>query len=148
MKPEFLTQLHVNVLSDDVSELDADFQYASAVLNQVITVPKGFHTDFASVPRFPGAYLLAGGKAKWEAVVHDYLCVHPEICSRQKADEVFHEAMGVRADFRDPTGAGQVKESQATWRRGLMYVGVRIGAAESAVKHWLAADDQQTKGSP
>jgi hypothetical protein len=77
MKPEFLTQLHVNVLSDDVSELDADFQYASAVLDQVITVPKGFHTDFASVPRFPGAYLLAGGKAKWEAVVHDYLCVHP-----------------------------------------------------------------------
>ncbi|TQE91889.1 MAG: DUF1353 domain-containing protein, partial [Spiribacter salinus] len=33
-------------------ELLEDMRYYSVLLHQVITVPKGYRTDFASVPRF------------------------------------------------------------------------------------------------
>ncbi len=39
-----------------------------------ITVPVGFLTDFASVPRLPFAYLFFGDRAHAAAVVHDWLC--------------------------------------------------------------------------
>jgi len=38
-----------------------------------ITVPEGFETDFASVPRLPIIYGIWGDRAHREAVLHDYL---------------------------------------------------------------------------
>lgn len=59
---------------------------------RTFTVPAGFETDFASVPRLPFAYWLTGNTAHGPAVVHDYLC-RTGLVPRELADEVFKEAM-------------------------------------------------------
>lgn len=56
------------------------------------TVPAGFVTDFASVPRAPIAYMVTGNRAHRAATLHDYLCRH-EVIPRLAADDVFYEAM-------------------------------------------------------
>lgn len=88
------------------------FIYESDLLQTVIVVPEGFVTDFASVPRLPLMFLLAGDEAHEAAVIHDYLYSKQEV-PRDQADAVFKEAMGV-------TG-------EPSWRRWLMWAGVRAG---------------------
>lgn len=75
-----------------------------------VTVPAGFVTDLASVPRLPVVYWLTGGTSNEAAVVHDYLYSKGTV-SRATADAVLREASkacGVPA-----------------WRRWLMWAGVR-----------------------
>ena len=68
-------------------------RYQSDIANQIITVPFGFSTDFASVPRESViAWGLFGGRAVRPAVVHDYL-VRYRSFSRKKCDDIFLEAM-------------------------------------------------------
>jgi hypothetical protein len=75
------------------------------------TVPKGFVTNFASVPRIPIIYELAGDTASDAATVHDFLySTHP--VSRSMADAVLREASDVTA--------------VPDWRRQLMWAGVRV----------------------
>lgn len=92
--------------------LIAPLVYQSDVAKQTFTVPAGFQTDLASVPRMPVIYWLAGDTSSAAAVVHDYL-YSTGIVPRAMADAVLREA------------------SQATgvpgWRRWLMWAGVRIG---------------------
>ncbi len=66
--------------------------YDSGRLGLRIRVPKGFVTDFSSVPRLPLVFLLAGDTAHAPAVVHDWLYSGSKV-SRSVADEVFLEAM-------------------------------------------------------
>lgn len=84
--------------------------FASAELGPV-EVPAGFETDFASVPRVPLAFWLAGDAAHAAAVLHDYLlncgCATP-----RGAAEVMREAM--RA------------EGVPGWRSWAMYWAVRL----------------------
>lgn len=90
----------------------------------LVTVPAGFVTDLASVPRLPVAFFLAGGLAHAAAVVHDWLYTTHQT-DRATADAVFKEAAqacGVSA-----------------WRAYLMWLGVRAGGAGS----WAAAGPQQ-----
>lgn len=104
--------------SNPTWRLTAALVYWSDLLKRLVIVPKGFVTDFASVPRLPVAYLLAGGEANEAAIVHDYL-YHSHEVARDVADAVFEEAMAV-------TG-------QPWWRRKLMWAGVRLfGAAPYA----------------
>ena len=91
-------------------------RYVSALVPGIITVPSGFATDFASVPRLPFAYLLAGNTAHRPAVVHDYL-YRTARYPRQKADAVFYEAMGA--------------DGVPTWRALLMWAAVRLAGASS-----------------
>lgn len=63
--------------------------YQSDVIG-TLCVPRGFRTDFASVPRLPVAYLLAGGKANAAAVVHDWM-YSTRIWPRKMAYDVFYE---------------------------------------------------------
>lgn len=68
-------------------------RYQSEIAGEVITVPFGFSTDFASVPRESVImWGLFGGRAVRPAVVHDYL-VRYRTFSREKCDEIFLEAM-------------------------------------------------------
>lgn len=90
----------------------------------LVTVPAGFVTDLASVPRLPVAFFLAGGLAHAAAVVHDWLYTTHQT-DRATADAVFREAAqacGVSA-----------------WRAYLMWLGVRAGGASS----WAAAGPRQ-----
>jgi hypothetical protein len=75
-----------------------------------VSVPRGFVTDFASVPRLFWPIFPPSGKWNRAAVVHDYLCT-TKTCSRFMADAVFREAMRELGVPR--------------WRRVLMYYAVR-----------------------
>lgn len=94
--------------------------YQSDVAAHVITVPAGFQTDLASVPRIPLVYDLCGDTASLAAIVHDYLYT-THLVDRATADAVLREASQV-------TGV-------PPWRRWLMWLGVRIGGG----RHWTPA---------
>ena len=53
-----------------------------------ITVPEGFDTDFASVPRLPFMFWLLGDRADYAAVLHDYIYRNASY-SRAIADAAF-----------------------------------------------------------
>lgn len=73
-----------------------DFGYAvgSEDSEEVINVPFGFLTDFASVPRFFWWLYPKWGKYGNAAVIHDYL-YWEQSYPRKKSDSIFLEAMGV-----------------------------------------------------
>lgn len=119
VKAKFMTTLQVRRTANGMWELTSALIYVSEILPQVVVVPAGFKTDFASVPRLPVAYLLFGNAADEAAVVHDFLYSNnTNGVTRKQADDVFAEAsrvLGIPA-----------------WRRGPMWLGVRLfGGA-----HW------------
>jgi len=80
----------------------------------LITIPKGFQTDCASVPRLPLIWWLFGDAGEIAAYCHDYLYridSDPEI-SKFYADEVFWEMMRFTND------------PDSDWKRRLMYFAV------------------------
>lgn len=84
----------------------------------VIAVPAGFVTDFASVPW--GFWNLEPplGEAGRAAVVHDYLYVTRGLggpYGRPEADAIFREAL---SDLGVPL-----------WKRNLLWAAVRVGGA-------------------
>lgn len=116
----FLSKL----LLEDASNVDdgqwlvaAPFLYQSDVAGQTFTVPVGFQTDLASVPRLPIVFLLTGDTSREAAVVHDYL-YSTHLVPRNVADAVLREASAVT----------QVP----SWRRWLMWAGVRVFGGS----HW------------
>ena len=81
-----------------------------------IPIPKGFRTDFGSVPLLFQSLISPIGKPTKAYVLHDYLCVlaNNGDIARKKADEVFLDAMRI-------LGVGRFK-------RILIYGGVRFYA--------------------
>jgi hypothetical protein len=80
-----------------------------------IVVPKGFVTDFASIPRALWAVVggPADGKYRKIAVVHDWLYRTKGLATRPEADAVLLEGM---------------KFSGCSWlQRSVIYSGVRAG---------------------
>lgn len=84
------------------------FRYASDKLGRTITVPRGFETDFASIPR--AAWQLLDPEdpiIAWPSVIHDYLysrqgkLLDGFTYDRRQADAVLREGMEV-------CGAGSV----------------------------------------
>jgi hypothetical protein len=88
-----------------------DLVYQSDVAGMTFTVPAGFPTDLASVPRLPVVYLLTGGKANSASVVHDWIYTN-KMVPRHLADAVLREASAVTYVPR--------------WVRDLMWAGVRV----------------------
>ncbi len=76
----------------------------------IIAVPKGFITDFASVPRPFWNILPPWGRYGKAAVVHDF-CYRRAICTRKRCDKIFLEAMKVLG--------------VPGWKRYVMYLAVR-----------------------
>jgi hypothetical protein len=92
MQAQFLTSLTLRDLPGKWWQLASPLVYYSALLDATITVPVGFVTDTASVPRLPLAYWLFGGRGNSPAVVHDWL-YRTALVSRHTADKVFNEAL-------------------------------------------------------
>jgi hypothetical protein len=114
----FINKLDVEVLSDGVYKLRHHLSYVSDLVKLVIIVPRGFITDFASVPRVPILFTLWGNRSHHEAVIHDYL---GRAGSRPDVDydtwnNIFYEAMVVR--------------EKPWYIRYPMYWGVCIGGRE------------------
>lgn len=109
---QFLNELVVHIKDDDSTwVLDKDLIYKSDIQDNLITVPEGFETDFASVPRLPLAYWMMGNVAHKAAVVHDYLYRTGSV-PKEVADKIFREAM-------ETTGVW-------AWRRWPMYWAVSL----------------------
>jgi hypothetical protein len=78
---------------------------------QIISVPRGYVTDLASVPRALWTIFPPHGRYAKAAIIHDYLYSNA-IISKQWADNVFYEAMGVL--------------NVPKWRKTVMYWAVRL----------------------
>lgn len=102
--------------SDRNFKLLAPLVYRSDLLG-LITVPLGFVTDFASVPRAPLIFWLCGDTSMEASVIHDYLYTIKTF-TRASADAVLREA--------------SIASGVPRWRAWLMWAGVRCFGAT----HW------------
>jgi hypothetical protein len=111
----FESDLVVEYLDDDRWRLIAPLVYRHdtipATMHHQVVVPEGFETDFASVPRLPLAYLLAGNTGHRAAVIHDYLYATQPV-SRSMADGIFRRALS--------------DDGEPWWRAQIMYAAVRL----------------------
>jgi hypothetical protein len=105
-----------------------NLRYQIGQTSTVIVVPRGFVTDFASIPQaFWSFGLSAHGRYSKAAIVHDYL-YWTQGCSREQADNLLMIAM---------------KESRVdTGQRVAIYEGVRLGGGQP----WLNNADERQKG--
>jgi len=96
--------------------LEGDLVYQSELLGEdgnpiKVTVPDGYQTDLASIPRIFRMLFVKNGKHRPAAVPHDYLCRLGLEFPRRVADKIFLEAMKVCGVSR--------------WQRYPMYWAVR-----------------------
>lgn len=63
--------------------------------SRIFVVPKGFKTDFASIPRIFWTIIAPLGKHTLPAVLHDFLYTegYKIGISRKEADKIFYKAM-------------------------------------------------------
>ena len=110
-----ITELKTTPIDDKYWEVMEDYYYKTS--RGIIRVPKGFRTDYASVPRIFRNIINSYGKHGRAAVVHDWL--YSSQCkidvTREEADKIFLEIM-------KECGVGSIK-------RNLMYRMVRIFGA-------------------
>lgn len=96
MIPVFLSTLHCELVASGWWQrkwrLTKPLMYHSVLLDMTIIVQSGFMTDFASVPRIPFIWWVAGATAQRAAIIHDYL-YRAKRYSRKVCDQVFLEAM-------------------------------------------------------
>lgn len=96
---------------------------------EVVTVPSGFMTDFASIPWLFRWWQTGGvGPQRIAAYFHDYLYSSQDSVSRRKSDQIFRQVM---ADVDNDTW-------RAAFRRNAMYYALRVGG-------WLAWRSGQKK---
>ena len=108
--------------------LTRSLQYAIGNTGVILTVPRGFVTDFASIPKLLWWWLSPHDYYSRAAVVHDYL-YWTQQCTRLQADNLLLIAM---------------KESNVSSERQLLvYRGVRLGG-ESA---WNANKTDRASGN-
>ena len=118
----FTTPLELDYIDGSHWRLTSAFDYhvGEESSREVIEVPKGFITDFASVPRILWNILPPTGPYGKAAVIHDYLYVMGGIplpksrlsYNKPKSDKIFLEAMEV-------LGVGRFK-------RNTMYLAVKL----------------------
>lgn len=110
---KFTTQASFDLLDDGKWRVRAPIIYHVGNIKSldIISVPKGFITDFASIPQFFRNIIETVGKHGKGAVLHDYLYYTGER-PRDEADEIFNEAMGVLG--------------VSGWKRMIMYRAVRM----------------------
>jgi hypothetical protein len=98
-------------------KLEEDFTYYTEIFKDkgidryYITVPAGFETDFASIPKIFMPFLKWRDKFNKAAVVHDYLYSTKEV-DRKTADRIFLE--------------GLVILGIPKWKAYLFYIVVRL----------------------
>lgn len=101
-----------NRQGEQLYQLQSPLIYQSDVAGVVITVPTGFVSDLASIPRLPFIYVLLAKVADLPGVVHDFL-YSTGVLPRAMADNVLREACLL-------TGV-------PAWKASMIYYGVRLG---------------------
>ena len=107
-----------------------DMTYRIGNSTFVITIPKGFVTDFASIPEvFWSVDLSPNGRYSKGAIVHDYL-YWMQGCTREQADNILDIAM---------------KEHDVAFvTRSSVYGGVRLGGGSA----WQKNATERAQGLP
>jgi len=92
----FTQPLIVRKLKARTWQVERAFKYhiGSEDSNEIVAVPKGFTTDFASVPRIFWVIIPPDGNYTQACVLHDYT-YFAKLFKRKKCDYIFYEAMGV-----------------------------------------------------
>jgi hypothetical protein len=112
--------------------LEAHTEHDKFVLHEALTytgnedtytIPKGFHSDGASVPWFGRIFVPKTGRYLLPVLLHDFLYA-TQPCSRKDADGLFRRAMRRDTETR-------------LWRMLLIYHAVRVGGW----LHWRSDDD-------
>ncbi|RNM06860.1 DUF1353 domain-containing protein [Dickeya undicola] len=107
-----------------------DITYQIGESGHTITVPKGFVTDFASIPKTLWSFGLSQhGPYSKAAIIHDYL-YWSQGCTKEQADNILAIAMKESG----------VSEKTAT----IIYIGVRLGGKSS----WLSNRAERDKQFP
>ena len=106
-----LNELKVKKLFNENYILLEDFRYQ--INRMCITIPKGFVTDFASVPKMLHLVIPKHGKYDIAAVVHDFLYSELNVTgiNRRLADKIFEFIM--------------MESGVNCYLRKIMYLGVR-----------------------
>ncbi len=105
----FTNPLRVEALEENTWKLLEQFEYHVGHLgsNDIVKVPIGYETDFATIPQIFWSIIPPWGKYGKAAVVHDFLCsdgyfirvvdgVDVKVpVTRLEADNIFLEAMTV-----------------------------------------------------
>ncbi len=116
----FTTPLIVSPMPDGINwRIIKKFTYhiGSKYSRNIICVPDGFVTDFASVPRIFWIILPPWGRYGAAAVIHDYLYKNHLGKTRKQADCIFKESMKVKG--------------VPSWQIFVMYWAVRLFAFEA-----------------
>ncbi|MDO7253907.1 DUF1353 domain-containing protein [Helicobacter cappadocius] len=122
----FTTSLKGEILDNGNLLITEEFDYYREENNdEVIKVPSGFESDFASVPFLFRIFVSPIGRHSKPAVLHDYLCelYHKGEVSRDFCDEVFNEAMKVK--------------KVSSFHRIILFYGVRTYAFYLKCKNFL-----------
>ncbi len=109
----FTSKLVLSPINSRFWQLEKEFEYKVGDIDssEIIKVPAGFITDFASVPKIFWSVLPPWGTYVKAAIIHDFLYKR-QIYSRKKTDQLFLEGMKI------------LKVSNST--RLTMYLAVRI----------------------
>lgn len=127
---QFTTELVVEQIGNSkFYRLLESFEYhiGSYPSNEIILVPAGFITDFASTPPFLRWLIPPQGKYGKACVIHDY-CYATACYSKLKSDKIFLEGMEV-------LGVSQ-------WKREMMYNGVVVFGWWAWYKHRMGISYQ------
>jgi hypothetical protein len=108
----FTEPLTVTKIGTRTWQVEREFTYyiGQENSNNFIVVPKGFITDFASIPFIFWSILPPDGEYTQAAVLHDYCCSHGWL--KSTADFIFYEAMGVLG--------------VPSWKKSVMFFAVRL----------------------
>ena len=80
---------------------------------KLFTVPEGFNTDLASIPRIATGLVPKLGHHLQPAVAHDYCYVHDAGLNKKQSDKLFYD--------------GMISQGVRRSRAWLMYKAVRLG---------------------
>jgi len=93
---QFTTLLKTNKIGKNLWVLLEPFEYHVGTYpsNEIISVPIGFKTDFASIPKIFWSILPPVGKYGKAAVIHDW-CYWANCYNKKQSDKIFLEGMKV-----------------------------------------------------
>jgi len=119
-----------------VAVINADWLYCYPPTGEVYLVPRGYQTDFASIPGFARIIVSPFGDHAEAAVAHDWLYAVGEAGGREKADAVFRYAMG--------------EQQVNPVKRFAMWVAVRVGGGEAfgRADEWRFVDPATFEPAP
>jgi hypothetical protein len=113
--------------------LQRPMAYQVGNTRDTITVPAGFVTGFASVPRFLWTELSPVGAHGRAVIVHDYLYWF-QPCEREETDNLLMIAM--------------LQDGVSDLQRGAVYTGVRMGSADAWNANRVARDRGDLRIAP